>query len=64
MPGVNNWGHGGGICAGVVLGFLLGYKEIRREGLFHKLLATFCAVLTLLTLGWAVISSIYYRVLG
>lgn len=64
MPGVNNWGHGGGIGAGILLGFLLGYKEIKREGLFHKLLAGVCAVLTLLILGWAAVSGIYYRVLG
>jgi rhomboid protease GluP len=64
MPGVNNWGHGGGIGAGILLGFLLGYKEIRREGPFHKILAGVCAVLTLLILALAVVSGIYYRVLG
>ena len=64
MPGVNNWGHGGGIGAGILLGFLLGYKEIKRERLFHKLLAGVCAVLTLLILALAVVSGIYYRVLG
>ena len=64
MPGINNWAHGGGILAGVVFGFLLGYHERRREGLFHKLLAGICVVLTLTILGWAVASSIYYRVIG
>ncbi len=64
MPRVNNWGHGGGIGAGILLGFLLGYKEIKREGLFHKILAGVCAVLTLLILALAVVSGIYYRVLG
>ena len=64
MPRVNNWGHGGEIGAGILLGFLLGYKEIKREGLFHKILAGVCAVLTLLILALAVVSGIYYRVLG
>ena len=64
VPGVNNWGHGGGICAGAILGFLLGYQEKAREGLFHKILAGVCVVLTLLILGWAVVSGIYYGVLG
>lgn len=64
MPGINNWAHGGGILAGVVLGFLLGYQERRRESLFHKILAGICVVLTLTILGWAVASSIYYRVTG
>ena len=64
VPGINNWGHGGGICAGVALGFLLGYQERRRESLFHKIVAGGCMVLTAVILGWAVASSIYYRVLG
>jgi len=64
VPAVNNWGHGGGIFAGVILGFLLGYQERVRESLFHKILAGVCVGLTLLILGWAVVSGIYYGVLG
>jgi len=64
VPGVNNWGHGGGIFAGVILGFLLGYQERVRESLFHKILADVCVGLTLLILGWAVVSGIYYGILG
>ena len=61
VPGINNWGHGGGIVAGAILGFLLGYKEKRKESLPHRILAGFCVGLTLLALGWAVASSIYFR---
>ena len=61
VPGVNNWGHGGGIVAGAILGFLLGYQEKRKESLLHRILAGFCVGLTLLVLGWAIASSIYYR---
>jgi rhomboid protease GluP len=64
VPGINNWGHGGGIFTGVILGFLLGYQERVRESLFHKILAGVCVGLTLLILGWAVVSGIYYGVLG
>jgi rhomboid protease GluP len=64
MPGVNNWAHGGGICAGVVLGFSLGYQERRSEGLIHRILAGMCVVLTLLILIWAGVSGIYYRILA
>jgi len=64
MPGINNWGHGAGICAGVVLGFLLGYQERVRENLFHKILAGVCVVSTLVILGWAVASGVYYLFLG
>jgi rhomboid protease GluP len=56
VPGINNWGHGGGVAAGILFGFLLGYNEKRKEGLPDKILALFCAVCTLATLFWAVVS--------
>ncbi len=61
MPGINNWGHGGGIVAGIILGFFLGYRERKEENLFHKILTGFCVVLTAIVLGWAIISGIYFR---
>jgi rhomboid protease GluP len=61
VPNVNNWGHGGGIVAGAILGFLLGYQERRKETFIHRILAGFCISLTLMILGWAIASSIYYR---
>ena len=64
VPVINNWGHAGGIAAGIGLGFLLGYHERKKENVLHKLLAGGCAVLTILILGWAVLSGIYYRFLG
>ena len=39
VPGINNWGHGGGILAGIVFGYLLGYQEKKRENIIHKILA-------------------------
>ncbi len=64
VPGINNWGHGGGILAGIGLGFLLGYQEKRRENLFHKMLAGTCAIVTLWVLGWAVSTAVYYKMMG
>ena len=64
VPIINNWGHAGGIAAGIGLGFLLGYQERKKETVFHKLLAGGLAVLTLLILSWAVVSGVYYRFLG
>jgi len=61
VPGINNWGHGGGIVAGIILGFFLGYRERKEENLFHKILTGFCVVLTVIVLGWAIISGIYFR---
>jgi rhomboid protease GluP len=63
VPMINNWGHGGGIAAGIGLGFLLGYQERKKENVFHKLLAGSCAIITILILGWAIVSGIYIRFL-
>ena len=61
VPGINNWGHGGGLVGGALLGYLLGYRERRPETLFHKSLAGICAALTVLTLGWAALSALFLR---
>jgi rhomboid protease GluP len=61
VPVINNWGHGGGIAAGIGLGFLLGYQERKKENVVHKLLAGGCAIITILILGWAVAAGIYIR---
>ena len=54
MPGINNWGHGGGIVGGMVVGMLLGYGTRRPETVTHRLLALLCALLTAAVLAWAV----------
>jgi rhomboid protease GluP len=64
VPGINNWGHGGGVVGGIILGYFLGYHERSRENLFHKSLAGVCVVLTVAVLAWAILSSVYYRFLG
>jgi len=61
MPGINNWGHGGGILGGIVLGKLLGYGERRRENSFHHLLALICAVTTIAVLGWAAFTAVMIK---
>ena len=63
VPVINNWGHAGGIAAGIGLGFLLGYRERKKESVLHKLLAGGCAVITIIILGWAVASGVYTRFL-
>jgi rhomboid protease GluP len=61
VPGINNWGHGGGILGGLLLGYLLGYSERKRENAWHKSLAALCLIATALILVWAVLTSLYYR---
>jgi rhomboid protease GluP len=64
VPGINNWGHGGGIVGGIILGYMLSYQERARENLLHKSLAVVCVSLTVAVLSWAILSSFYYRFLG
>lgn len=56
IPGINNWGHAGGILAGALLGAFLGYREKRQEAGWHRLAAQVLAVITLMVLFFAVIS--------
>ena len=60
VPGINNWGHGGGILLGVILALVLGYKEKRRENFTHKTLAMICVILTVLTLLWSCFNAVLF----
>jgi len=60
IPGINNWGHAGGIVAGILLGLVLRYNAKQSENHFHRLLGIGCILLTVGVLLWAVIVSIYY----
>lgn len=64
VPVVNNWGHGGGLLSGVLLAFLLGYQESKRETSLHRTIALACVVITVLTLVWGVVSGLYLRLLS
>jgi rhomboid protease GluP len=63
IPGINNWGHGGGILGGIGIAFLLGYNENVKERLSHKYWAVVLLVITVGTLLWAIITGVYYRFL-
>jgi len=59
IPNINNWGHGGGIVAGIGLGWLLGYHETREENIWHYLLSVILMAITLLILLWVITSAAY-----
>lgn len=61
VPGINNWGHAGGIAAGALLGYLLSYTERKREASIHNSLALLCLVGTAAVLAYAILTSLYYR---
>lgn len=58
MPGINNWGHGGGVVSGIILGKLLGYREGNLASKYHAAVAITCAVVTAGVLAWAGYSSL------
>jgi len=52
MPGINNWGHGGGIVGGVLLAKLLGYRDHSAETSGQAFLALVCLLVTVVVLLW------------
>ncbi|QOX79360.1 rhomboid family intramembrane serine protease [Trichlorobacter lovleyi] len=60
FPGINNWGHGGGIAGGIILGAVLGYLERRRENNVDRAVALICGLATIAVLGWAAIRAAAY----
>lgn len=50
IPGINNWAHGGGIVAGAVLGYLLGYDQKVRENSIHRFIGAGCVGITVIIL--------------
>lgn len=57
---INNWGHGGGLASGIVMGMILGYHERKPETFAHRLLAGILAAGTALILMWAVGTPLLY----
>jgi rhomboid protease GluP len=64
IPGINNWGHGGGLLAGAMLGFILGYREKVPESMIHRFLAAACAVVTVLVLLWSIGTGLYLSLIA
>lgn len=61
IPGINNWAHGGGMAAGILLAMLMGYLERRKESGVDRLLGMLCLLATGGILLWALFTGIFYR---
>jgi rhomboid protease GluP len=59
MPDINNWGHGGGLAAGFLLGGLFQYQDRRRENLADKLLASGLILFTGVLLGRVMVQGLW-----
>ncbi len=60
VPGINNWGHGGGMLAGALAGYILGYQERSQEKIGHRFLSMACIVGTGLVLFWSIVNGLFY----
>ncbi len=60
VPGINNWGHGGGMLTGVIVAYVLGYQEKKRENIVHSFLSIGCMVSTGLVLSWSGVNGLFF----
>ena len=60
VPGINNFGHAGGMLTGAVAGLVLGFRERSPERITDKTLSTACILITAAVLVWAVINGAFY----
>ncbi len=60
VPGINNWGHAGGMLVGALAGYLLGYRERSREKMGHKFLSMACIVCTAIVLFWSIVNGLFF----
>jgi len=60
VTGIDNWAHGGGIAGGVLIGYILGYREKRRDSLRHTILAAGCIALTLASLSLGIVTRVLF----
>lgn len=56
VPGINNWGHAGGMLSGALAGVLLGYVDRGREKSVHRFVSIACVVFTVLALSFSLFS--------
>jgi rhomboid protease GluP len=52
------------MAAGIALGFLLGYQERKKENFSHKFIAGLLMIVTVVVLGYAIVTGVYERIVG
>jgi len=60
LPGINNWAHGGGVVSGILIAFLTGYDERKRENWMHRVLGAVSILMTSAVLLWAAIQAVVH----
>ncbi len=60
VPGINNFGHAGGMLTGALAGLVLGYRERSPERMVDKTLSMACIIITAAVLVWAVVNGAFY----
>ena len=60
VPGINNWGHGGGMLAGALTGYILGYRDQSKEKIWHTYLSMACIFCTGAVLLWSLARGILF----
>ncbi|GAB4295877.1 MAG: rhomboid family intramembrane serine protease [Desulfuromonadia bacterium] len=61
VPGINNWGHGGGILGGILIARIVGYHERSPESHSHRVIALITAILTASILAWGVFQAFVFE---
>ncbi len=60
VPGINNWGHAGGMFVGLLAASILGYRERCQEKIGHRFLSMACIICTGIVLFWSIVNGLFF----
>lgn len=60
VPGINNYGHVGGMLVGALTAYLLGYQDRSPATIGQKWFSMGCVLVTGLVLCWSVINGLFF----
>ncbi|MGD9973375.1 MAG: rhomboid family intramembrane serine protease [Desulfatirhabdiaceae bacterium] len=64
VPGINNWGHAGGLLGGIVLASVLGHRARVPDNSVIVLMGWLCIIATSVILIYAAVTGVIFRVAG